>query len=144
MYDSGCGECSEAVGDPGGVEADAWAERLGVDGVEDLVGDGGEAGADDLGAFLLQHGDHLVKLERLPGLAHQRHVHRRVLLLPHLHHRQHLAVAFAVAGGGRRAATAAIAGAGLLAAPQLVDARLELLDVRRRAVQLIQLRRRVL
>jgi hypothetical protein len=119
----------QPLGDPGRLEPDPGADRLRVDGVEDLVADGGEAGADDLGALLLQHRDHLVQLERPPGLADQHHLQRAVLV-PHLDHRH---------AHARSLRTAALA---LLL--QLLDPLLELLDVRRRVVQVVQLRRRVL
>ncbi|TVU22269.1 hypothetical protein EJB05_31953, partial [Eragrostis curvula] len=121
----------QPLGDPGGLEADPGADRLRVDGVEDLVADDGEAGADDLGALLLQHRDHLVQLERPPGLADEHHVQRPVLI-PHLDHRHTHA-------DGR-----AIAAAAALPTLQLLDPPLELLDVRRCVFQVVQLRHRVL
>lgn len=139
--------------DPGGVEADPRAERLRVDGVEDLVADDGEAGADHLGALLLQRRDDLVQLERPAGVADEHHVQRPVLV-PHLDHRHAHAAAAAAAGRRRRGRAAAAearrwAGSRAATAPRLpllqrLDPRLELLDVRRRAVQLVQLRHRVL
>uniref|UniRef100_A0A0E0FF40 Uncharacterized protein n=1 Tax=Oryza nivara TaxID=4536 RepID=A0A0E0FF40_ORYNI len=125
----------QPVGDPGGVEADPGAERLGVESVEDLVADDGEAGVHHLRAFFLQHADHLVQPHRplplplplLPDrLAHHHHV-QRPILAPHLHHRHPAAAAIAGAGGECRRL--------LLPLLQLVDPPLELLDVRRRLLQ---------
>jgi hypothetical protein len=136
----------QPLGDPGGVDADPGAERLRVDGVEYLVPDDGEAGADHLGALLLQHGDDLVQLEGPGGLADEHHVQRPVLA-PHLDDR-HAHASAAAGGPGRRRCSlrgrAAAVAAARLPLLQRLDPLLELLDVRRRAVQLVQLRHRVL
>jgi len=61
-----------------------------VDGVEDSVAGDGEVGVDDLGTFFLQHGDHLVQLERPLHTADEHHVQARpVVMVPDLHHRRH-------------------------------------------------------
>ncbi|TVU22259.1 hypothetical protein EJB05_31943 [Eragrostis curvula] len=64
-----------------------------VDGVEDFSAGDGEVGVDDLGAFFLHHGDHLVQLERPLHTADHHHVQARpVLVVSHLHHRSHCLV----------------------------------------------------